>query len=350
MTDTTKPNVDNPAENPANVETPQEPESIAEGMMQAIEKGEEPEAMPAPNEEPKADESKSADAHPADDADKPNAELEAEMDSLGLKERSRTRFQALTRENNELRPLKAALEAAGLKDMADVPALIARAEAGTVFEEAIRATGAPPSDFAQALDILADLNSGDIARQTRGFDALNNVVKQWSPLLGKPIEIVDLLEGHPDLANAVDSGEITKAHALELAQNRSQKRLQEARAQQVTQQTEQAEQYEQVEQEARQRLTALGNELASKDPHYQAKYPALKAALISIMENTPPDRWEMAAYRAYQNIPNPVAPAQAPATARPLRPVPVRENIVPEFTDPLAALRAGIAAANGEVA
>jgi hypothetical protein len=349
-------------------ETPKEnePAELAQGMLEAIKTTETegdgqapepqaptepPEGMPNVNSEPKADEPKPDGISVEKTDEAANAEIEAEMDSLGLKERSRARFQSLSRENNELRPIKAALEAAGIKDVADIPSLIERAEAGEVFQDAIKATGAPPSDFGRALDILADMNSGDPVRQMRGLDALNEVVKHWSPILGREAEGVDPFTNHPDLAEAVESGEITRAHALELAQSRSVQRLQEASVQQRQQQTQAEQAQQQAEQTARSQLTDLGNQLAAQDPHYAAKFPSLKAALISIMENTPPERWAAAAARAYQALPNPTvqAPASTTPTHRPLRANAIRESVVPEFTDPFQALMAGIKVANGEV-
>lgn len=334
---------------------PDEPqETAAEAMMRGIAEAEgapaidEPTAdiMPPVNEEPKAADPPPTEAEPKPaETPAPDAALEAEMDKMGLKARSRERFAAITRENNELKPFKEALEAAGVKDAADIPAIIARAEAGTVFENAIQATGAPPAEFSQALNVLADMNSGDPVRQARGFDELTNVLKFWAPILGKTVDGVDPLAGHPELAEAVDNGEITMANATELARVRTVERLlNERREQQTRQQSEQVT-GEQVETQARTDLTALGKQLEAQDPHYAAKFPALKAALVSIMENAPPERWVSAAVSAYRNLPTPAA-APAPAH-RPLRPASPQTSIVPQFDDPLKAMMAGLASASG---
>ena len=340
------------------VETPVEPVETAEptleeGMRKAIEEAPPEEDMPLPNPEPREETPVEPVVDPAEPvvetpeqlAEKAKAELESEMDSLGIKaQRSRERFTHLTKENAELRPYKEALDSIGVSDISQLPILVERAKAADSFEQALQETGAPPEDFGLAMDVLRKLNSGDMALANEAYDALVDQLRALSPILGRSLEGIDPLT--PELREMVEDGSLTEEIAIEL----NAKRKREEIASQSTVQAETANQATQVEQTVRAELTNLGNSYATQDPFYAEKQAVLIPILQTIMANLPPEKWVEATKDAYLRIPNPAPKAPpAPPVQNPIRPRTPHSPMIPEGLSALEAMQLGIRQANGEL-
>jgi len=298
-----------------------------------------PEAADAPVE-PAAEEP------PAEPEAKPDEAIKAEMDSLGIKsQKSRDRFEAMSHEIATFRPLKEALEQAGITDPAQLPAILGRAQAADAFEQALEQTNAPPEDFAMALDVLAKLNSGDQAQAAQAFDTLQEVLKYWAPRLGRDNVTIDPLDDFPDLKEQVGFGELKREAALEIARARSEAKSQQAR-----------DSYEQQGQQAEAERTQAAQALNQWDlqmqahPQLGAKFkavkPQLEAHLRAITQRVPPSEWLPSLQDLFNSLPAP-APVMAPA-ARPMRPVgPTPPPVVPQSNDPFAALDLALGQMNG---
>jgi len=326
--------------------------TLEEGMRKAIEEAEPEQAeMPLPNPEPKEEapvepvaESEPVAETPEQLEEKAKAELEAEMDSLGIKaQRSRERFTHLTKENSELRPYKEALESIGVSDLTQLPVLVERAKAADTFEQALQDAGTP-EDFGMAMDVLRKLNSGDMKLANEAYDAMFEQLRQLSPILGRSLEGIDPLT--PELREMVDDGSITEEIAIEL----NAKRKREELAQQSTQQAQTVNQATQAEQVARSELTNLGNAFAAQDPHYLEKQAILIPMVESFIQHLPPEKWVEATKNAYLKIPNPAPKAPPPPPVQnPIRPRTPPSAIIPEGLSALEAMQLGIRAANGEL-
>lgn len=287
------------------------PDPFDEGLKAAAEQGfgavEEPKAKAEPEGEPETTEPK-AEAKTDEKGDEPDEAIEAEIAERGLKGKSADRFRDLAnkaKQFDEVRPL--------------AEAAIARARE---WEDTVASTGATPEQFGQALGLLALSNSGDPIKMRQAYDALEEIRVQWAQRLGIAAGDVDPLIEHPDLAEAVGQGDITKKHALELAEARRMRALQNERAQEQTADF----QHRQAVQAGAQAVTALGNELAASDPHYRAKLPVLMPILEAVRDAYPPNEWPERIRAAYAKIPNPVA---APAPRPPVGASPVRLGTVP---------------------
>ncbi len=279
-------------------------------------------------------------------------DAEQEIGSLGLKTKAAERFRAMHGELAELRPLRAAMEKAGIKDAADLPRVIERAKAADEWEGMVLSTGANPQQMGMAMDYLRMVNAGTPEALAKAYDVMQAELQTLAKALGREAPgIHDPLSEHPDLVEAVEAGDMTRRHAVELAQARQTVRLQATRTQHDRQQAEQQRALD----TARTGLNQLGEQLRAADPDYERKLPFLMPVLRRIRETMPPERWLDEVRAAYAEIPAlPAAPAPAPAPRAPVGHVPLRPAgglRAPmqraEYTDPMEALEAGIAAANG---
>ncbi len=177
----------------------------------------------------------------------------------------------------------------------------------------IKETRATPEQYGQTLEFLKMFNSGDPDQLEKALVAAQQTVTNIARLLGKPVPGVDFLSGHQDLRDAVQNGEISQAHAEELAAARANRQLHTQMGQQHTQQG----QAEQVRRQGISDLNALEVQLQASDPQFAAKRPTLLKIMQPIINRLPPTEWAAAVRDAYANIPAPVAAAPAAKPAVP---------------------------------
>lgn len=293
------------------------PEAKAEGedgaKPEKTDDGKQPEAK-KPGEE-KPDSKKPEDAKP-----EPDPEAEAEITALGLKEKAAARFRELTAELKALAPLREQLEGAGIKDIGELPKLVKRAEDGEYLIGSIEQTGITPDDFTRLLDYASTITAGrngDRVAVERAFEAVGKEYAAIAKALGKEVPgVYDALDAHADLKAAVESGDLDRKHAAELAMARDRTQS----LQQHQQQTTQHQQTEAAQQQALQQIVQFDKQQA-QNPTYAAKRPILDAMVRNIRATLPPDQWLQATQQAYATIPD-VAPAAPAAPAKPAEPAP----------------------------
>lgn len=329
--DATTPPADDPnAAPPADAQPPAQPEG----------------APPADVQAPAA-----ADAQP-----QPDAETEAEIASLGLKDKTAERFRTLASEVKELAPIRDALKAAGIEDVAKLPDVVKRAEAGDFLFDEISKTGTSPEQYGMALDyltLIAKAGQGDTTAGEQAWQYMSKEIAVLAKMLGKEVPGVhDPLANHKDLAAEVEAGDLPRARAIEIAGQRDRSAYTD-NVQRHQDDTRKA--MTQAQQDAFAGLQAYDAEMKSTDPSYLAKREILHAHVNEIMANYPPREWERRTAIAYAGISLPAAPAAAPvapaqpATPRPgpLRPSGPRPAMAPQaFDNPMDALNFGIEEAN----
>lgn len=286
---------------------------VAEGAKPA-----DPVAAPAAPEGEKA-------AGPSDD------ELAAPLE--GLKGRTKERFEQL---------------AGRLKERT------AEIEALTQERDTLRQQAEALPDAQQAVQTLQELHGAMTEAQVSGEEfagfltyakavrsgnfeaAAQTLIAQLRPLLPYVHGKVDLsaaldpLADFADLQQAVQSMQITREHAAEIAQGRRIRQQQEQAIQQRTQAAQQTQQQTQAQQQATQQglgqLQALERTLAQQDADYGRIAPELVKAIPEITKAYPPHLWASAVRDRYQLLKTylpqqqrQAAPA-APASHAPLRP------------------------------
>lgn len=306
-------------------------------------------AAAAPDGQPAAGDQPAVPAKP-----EPDAEVEAEIKTLRLKEKGAERFRTMASELKAFAPIKQALEKAGIKDAATfeqaMPQLVQRSKDFEDMVGMVTETGATAEMYSAMLDYMKDATAGaagDVEAAQRAYDRTLKELAVWGKLIGKEVPgVVDPLESHPDLRAEVENGDLTRERALEIAQQRNTGNLYRgriAREEQTAAQT-QAAQAGQVA------LNALETKLRGVDADYDRKRNFFLPMVRLIVQQLPPDQWVASAEEAYAQIPAFPAPAAAAAPVRPT-PGPVRGGarmaVVQTPKDPMEALEMGIAAAGG---
>ena len=248
------------------------------------------------------------------DAAAPDKDTEDEIAALGLKEKSAERFRGMAAEIKALAPIKAQLEAAGIKDVAELPELAQRAKDGADLVEMVSSTGMSPDDFSRLLDYggtIAAARSGDRAAVERAFEEVGKEYAAIAKALGKEIPgVFDPLAAYPDLAEQVESGDVTRAAALELAGARNHRQAAQQQQEQAEDQRRTQQGLQAAQQQGVASLVQWEQSVIAKDPTYPAKREALNAEVAKIRQNYPPSQWAAMTEYAYRAIP---APAAAPA-------------------------------------
>jgi hypothetical protein len=192
--------------------------------------------------------------------------------------------------------------------------------------DAIQDTGTTAEQFAETVSFLRNVNSDDPAALEAAYQSLKAGMRTLSIRMGKPVPEVDLLADYPELANAVKYGQITEAHAQEMATYREQQKLAatvRTRANDAAKTTKDAADEKSA---AITELNALGADLAKKDPLYQAKFDLITGPLKAAFANIRPSQWKATFIAAYAAavVAAPVkaapAPAPAPKKGQPIRP------------------------------
>lgn len=335
---------------------PSPPEKSADQLaLEAMDKGIEEASDPAVTVDPITEENtaevKPDDVKP-DDAklDDAPVDVEAEMESLGIKnERSKARFRELT---SKVETLSTALTAAGLKDAAELPELVQRAKYGEDLVGMVMDTGATAEHYGQALDFLkldAAALKGDKAAAEQAFAILEQQMAGYARVLGREVPgIADPLADHEDLADEVESGDLTRKRALEIAATRNQAGLVQANASRAQEAEGVTRQQQEAMDVGRNDLADFDKQMLASDPTYASKREALSAKVAEIRATKPPQDWVRLTAIAYAGIPNPT-PAAAPKPP----PGPVRGNrgtqgMVPDLSKLSIedAMEAGIQAAS----
>lgn len=233
----------------------------------------------------------------------PDPETDAAVTELGLKGKAEARFREMAgtikAQAQELEPMRIA------------------AERGQQWENMVLETKSTPEQFGQAIGYLTYVNSGDPAKMGQAFDFLLGELQTLGKNIGREVPgLVDPIQDHQDLAQAVQFGEMTRAAALELAQRRTSERRY-SEHQNVT--TEQAKK----EQEFNAGMTAvaeLSTRLKAEDPAFEHKLKFIAPALDAIRQNVHPSQWVEKIEAMYRQVPAIPAVAPVAATPTPARP------------------------------
>lgn len=258
---------------------------------------------------------------PAQPAQQQQPTVDDEVKQLGLKERAAERFQELHTQARDAR------------------------ERVSQWEETVQSTGATPEQFGGALRYLSDINSGDPRRMADAYERMQGELQWLGQQLGREAPGFDPLSAHPDLAGRVNSGDITRDVALELAQHRQTGQLQQSHTQAQQDRQQQDLQYQQGLVSVQQ----LGAQLRAGDAQFDQKMVLLTPTIDIIQRTLPPAQWQTEIHRAYLALP--ATAVAAPAAAAPVArsaPNPIRANsaapVAPQIT-PENAFDIGVQAA-----
>lgn len=289
----------------------------------------------------------------AEDEPQPDADTEAEITALGLKEKSAERFRGMAAEIKELAPLREAMKAAGIEDVGRLPELVQRSKVGEDMVQMVMDTGASPEQYGMALDylgLIGKAQQGDLVAAEKAYEVMGKEYAALAKMLGKEAPgIHDPLANHQDLRAEVEAGDLPRARAVEIAGQRDRAAY---TGNVERQRTESQQAAEQAEQRGISWLTRFDARMSSEDPDYAAKRPALDQAVREIRAKFHPSEWADETTLAYSRIKLPT-PAAAPAVAAPVAPVQPRPGPIrpsgprpamdpTTFASPMDALEYGI--------
>jgi hypothetical protein len=205
-----------------------------------------------------------------------------------------------------------------------------------------------PDQLSNALGYLQAINSGDPGKMNAAYDMMSKELAWLGQQLGREVPgAYDPLSEHPDLKAQVESGDMPRPAALEIARHRATT----ARTQDFQSRRADSERTERERKEAFDRgiaeLGALSNELRAGDPQYPQKFALLKPQLDWASANLHPSKWVSFVRNAYAQIK--IAPAQTPppVAAVPLRPTgsSAHQQAVPK--NDVEAFKMGVASYRG---
>jgi hypothetical protein len=170
------------------------------------------------------------------------------------------------------------------------------------FDDAIKETGADPDTFANHMTLLGAMLSTDPAQQREAIKLLRHQADRIAEDLGDTPAGKDPLEGHQDLIDAVEDGDMSKKHAIELAERRNREKASETRKTKQTAAESEAAEFNTAVDAAREDLNEYGAQLAEKDPLFKTKAAILLPAVQAMAQSTHPSKWLDAYKKMYANL------------------------------------------------
>lgn len=300
---------------------PTEPTSALEAMEQALAVTDEDPAAGAATggqeeeAEGKDDGAAAADEQAADEGDAGDDDVEIPDDIVNPKSRERFREMATRIKEFDAQVQDLTTERDTLRE--DV----------TGFRQLLVDAKVEPEEFGQMLDYSRLVKTGDFQGALAILDAQREALARAG---GLDVAGVDILGDHPDLAKDVESMDLTRERALEIARARNaQKAAQQQHQQRRAPEQRSADPNTELMQQAaraQDEIAALEAQWAKSDVDFAAKQQKLVAKAGQIARTYPPHLWKQAMQDYYDTLAD-VAEAPKPKEPAPLRPKPASGRI-----------------------
>lgn len=267
-----------------------------------------PGAKPDPSDAGKGQDPKTAKEQSA----KRDAEVQKEVDALGLKGKAAERFHEMAGQIKGYADLDRVLKPLNIDNPRVLDAVLVRASEGLDWWDAIEKSTASREQLTSALTVVHAINSGDVRLMNMACDSLVNEVSSLCKRLGRELPgSVDPLADHADLKASVEAMDITRERALELARHRANERVETERQQRVAAANKQRTDQEGAQQaeinQAQADLERLNDELKASDPHFAHRFKTLQENGTFAQIGQMPPRQRAAAVRmAWNLVPDPV--------------------------------------------
>lgn len=166
---------------------------------------------------------------------------------------------------------------------------------------AIADTGTNPDQFADIMDALTQINSDDVAERRKGIAFMRKFADDAGVALGDTPSGKDPLEGHQDLIDAVEDGDMKRELAIELATKRNREKAETKLTTERSQQTAEQREHAAAVKTAKADLNALGAKLLKANPAlFRLKAQAVADAFVEVRDSIHPSKWA-AKYEAIYN-------------------------------------------------
>jgi len=179
----------------------------------------------------------------------------------------------------------------------------------------VRATGMNPQQYGEVLSFMQLFNSGDPNQQSKALELVENLADQLAALLGKERTASDPLKGFPDLAQAVQQGQMTRQWAAQLATSRrqTQTRSQIETSVRTTQEQEQQQKKERAKDLEDARVAMNNWELSmGRDPQFAQLKDRLVRKLKPDFQKLSPKEWLPRFQQAFEVAKLAAGPVRSP--------------------------------------
>lgn len=216
------------------------------------------------------------------------------------------------------------------------------------MQEVITDCQANPQQIGNVFRYLKDINSGDPVAMRRAFTSMKQELTWLGEQIGEAVDSNDPLAAYPDLKKMVEEGDLKLGVALETAQLRATKRLQEQQSTRQETATAAQREYAGAIQQRDQQLAELDAHWKKTDPQYLDKLPHLKQTFAVLKQKNDdgtfvvhPSRWAAAIRSAYAEVVLPAKPAATP-TPSPMRTTGITAPVMQIPKNPLQAFDLGL--------
>ena len=175
-------------------------------------------------------------------------------------------------------------------------------EAVTQIQKTVTDSGLSPEEFAVLLDYGKLATSSDRTMKEHALQFARGEVQRLSKEMGVEVEGVDLLDDFSDLKDQVDSYELSREHAVELANSRRNQQRVEQRTQVAQQQQQAQNQQVGVTQDAAVKIQSFMDAKKKTDIDFSAKEKYLLDQVGSIQKNYPPSQWPAVIEQLYSAV------------------------------------------------
>jgi len=261
-------------------ESSTEAETAVDAIKKALTEDEEDEQIPDQPEEVEAPVAKDA---PKDAVEEETDDIYAEPE--GLKPKAQERFRSLVEDNkykaDQLEQAQTAL---------------------TEIQKTVQQSNMTPEEFGYLIDYGRMAVSKDPKELEYALQTAQNEVLRISQALGKEVDGVDLLTGHPELQKRVEDYELTREDALRIAKaERELEQYKKVQTQQ-TQQADEANKRQTAQDQSLAKVKSFMDKMKATDIDYSAKEAKLVEQAAKVRENYPPEQWPVVIQDLYETM------------------------------------------------
>lgn len=170
------------------------------------------------------------------------------------------------------------------------------------INEAFAKTKCDSKEIANGLELLRLLKSNDSSELEKAWSMIEKARQSLAISLGKKDSGVDSLQDYPDLKQRVEELELTEDDALEIAQARMKRKLEEQSSSEQQQQLMAEEQYKEQAREAENTINEMERQWLAEDPDYMSKRKIIMDDLREIADQYYPHQWPMVVKQIYTSI------------------------------------------------
>ena len=180
--------------------------------------------------------------------------------------------------------------------------LVQATEAVSQIQKSVTESGLSPNEFATLLDYGKLAVSQDRTQKEQALNFARSEVKRLSQDMGVEVEGVDLLDGFTDLQDQVDNYELSRDHAVELANSRRVQQRTESQQQQDYQYQQQQQQNKTSAQDAAKNIESFMDQQKKTDIDFDAKEKYLLNQVDYIQKNYQPSQWASVVSQLYNAV------------------------------------------------